>query len=156
MKLFSSIAGFFRARYIGLVEFLVTSIMLVVNRLMRHLILLKGKNPDQAAELAQQPAAPVSLEEKYAHYDPARAEQTIQRFHMATRTNVMNDREWVGDISRHPVILSRTQVNKIPQDGPHPSDELTEAELTELSNATGAAKEWIDIMQSSASKAEDK
>ena len=147
MKLFSSIAGFFRARYIGLVEFLVTGVMLVVNGLMRHLILLKGKNPDPVYVA---PAAP---------FDPARAEQTIQKFHNAPRTNVMREGEWVTNMSRHPVILSRAQAAKAaqaPQDGPLPSDELTESEVAELINEKGASPEWVEVVQQSASKAEDK
>jgi hypothetical protein len=156
MKLFSSIAGFFRARYIGLVEFLVTGVMLVVNGLMRHLILLKGKNPDGTV----QPPAPPEPERKDPPFDPARAEQTIQRFHNAPRTNVMNDGEWVTNMSRHPVILSRAQAAQAPQDapqdGPLPSDELTESEVAELMSKAGADKEWLEVIQSSASKVEDK
>lgn len=98
MNFFKSITGFFRARYIGLVEYLTAVLMFLVNKMMRHLIILNGKDPDTVPDI---------LKKRYPKIDPDKTAKVLNKFWSSPRTSIMTDGSWVKDVSKHPVLQSR-------------------------------------------------
>jgi hypothetical protein len=102
MKIFTNIMAFCRVRYISFVEFVAASFIAVANRMIRHLILLKGKDPDYVP-----PPPPPPPEKKWIGDDPKKAENLFNRFYSAPRTSAMADGEWVKNMNKHPVLEAR-------------------------------------------------
>ena len=172
MKLFSSITGFFRARYAGFVQWVTTQFMVLTAGLLQHYtklsrknyefvqwaathsmtvtgelvrqhIILSGKNPDY---VAPSPPPPQKEESPWIGSDPARAATVLTKFQGANRP-VLGERVWIKDTTQHPVLKTRRQFEE--KQAALAAQKLTDAALsvahTEPQPPELSPEEWAEI-----------
>lgn len=156
MKLFKAIGAWFRAKYIGIVEYVTLSLLAVTGRYVRKLIILKGKDPDYIAPPPPPPPAP----KVYPEYNPLEAQQKLATYYTSKKPswNTSAQDAWVKKPGLHPVLAARkqfeehlaTKVKNTPE--PQPPG-LTAEEAQEILQPTDglyASKEWTEVVQSAA------
>lgn len=110
MKIFNRIRNYFHTKYVALFELLTLKVMLVVNRMVRKLIILKGKDPDYVAALPPpMPPVPTKADEEWAKLE--KAAQNLNKFYSSARTS-LNNESWVKTPGSHPVLKSRVMFEK--------------------------------------------
>jgi hypothetical protein len=86
--------SFFKRFYLGVVQLLATLLLTSTNLVLRHLIVLKGKNPDFVAP----PPAPPQVD---VHISPRTSQITLP--------STTQKCGWVNKPEDHPVLKSRKQ-----------------------------------------------
>jgi hypothetical protein len=169
MKLFKAIGAWFRAKYIGIVEYVTLSLLAITGRYVRKLIILKGKDPDYVAPPAPPPAPP----KVYPEYNPLEAQQKLATYYTSKKPSwtTSSQDSWVKQPSKHPVLAARkqfeehliakaavvatTSVVSEPQPPSLTPEEAKEI-LQPLNDPGFASKEWLEVVQSAAGEGEVK
>ena|SRR5260370_14632480 len=140
---------FIRNMYVKFVQWITTCLAFALAGFMKHLIILQGKDPNYIV-----PSPLPELKSPWADYDPARAQQTINKFTTSRLSYAkIGSSNWVKNSSEHPVIKARHQFEE-----KRASDigleiqppELSSQEAVELLNSVPvntAQEEWLQFVK---------
>lgn len=167
MKLFKAIGAFFRAKYIGIVEYVTLSLLAITGRYVRKLIILKGKDPDYVAPPPPPPP------KDYPEYNPLEAQQKLATYYNSKSPSWTTNSQdaWVKNPGLHPVLAARkqfeehliskaavvasTSVVSEPQPPGLTSEEAKQI-LQPINDPGVASPEWLEVVQSAAGEGEVK
>lgn len=150
MKIFQRIGAYFRAKYIGIIEYITLSLLAVTGNWVRKLIILKGKDPDYVAP----PPPPPVPQTTYPVVDNAKIENTLAKFFLSKTPSWTRSGQdaWVKQPSLHPILVSMRNLSET-KDLPEPQPpELTPEEAQAILQPLDSEpmKEWVEVIETAA------
>lgn len=146
MNLVQTVRNFFHSKYVAIYELITLSLLAQASKMVRKLIVLKGKNPDYVA-----PPPPPKEEPKLVTLDQATVARRVEKIRAANFSNRGYTDAWVKNPKLHPVLKARAEYeNKANQPAVEPlqvamaaSEAATHDSLAESDEK--ATREFIDL-----------
>lgn len=94
----------FRNAYLVFVQWIALCLTLLTGKVVRHLIILKGKDPDYVAP-PPPPITPMLPTRQELHEESL---AVLNKFYSAPRSSNIGNVDWVRNLADHPIMKSRT------------------------------------------------